>query len=187
MKNIKYLIIATAVFIALVLSYLTCIPSGQANLGWVLYNEGLHEQAIYWFRKGAEQENAKAENGLGWAYQNDIDDLHAIKLAANWFRKAAEHGNINAQENLKQRVIQEYLLDEQAQQQSQQKQRENEERYERDRPIREAKENNIRICKALRTTCNTNCDSLLYTNGEDSVNSCKRRCDNINCGEYVYE
>jgi hypothetical protein len=57
-------------------------------------------EAIKWWRKAAEHENADAQSRLGYAYSTGQsvpqDDAEAIK----WWRKAAEHGNANAQHNL---------------------------------------------------------------------------------------
>lgn len=70
------------------------------NLGWMYYTGGtlIHkEQALYWFKKGAEQGDDRAMNNLGWMYENGegtpIDKEHAFF----WYKKSAEHGNTSAQ------------------------------------------------------------------------------------------
>lgn len=57
-------------------------------------------KAVSWYKKAAEQGNAKAQNNLGMAYikgqgitQNDSDGV-------GWLRKAAEQGHMKAQNNL---------------------------------------------------------------------------------------
>jgi len=58
-------------------------------------------QAVFWFRKAADQENASARVSLGFMYQNGRgvpkDDGQAIA----WYEKAAEQGNAFAKSALK--------------------------------------------------------------------------------------
>jgi len=58
------------------------------------------EQAVFWYRKAAEQGNATAQNTLGSMYENgygvEQDDYEAMF----WFQKSAEQGNADAQNNL---------------------------------------------------------------------------------------
>ena len=68
------------------------------------YGQGVPKdevEAVKWFRKAAEQGDARAQFHLGFAYSNGQgvtkDDAEAIK----WFRKAAEQGDAEAQEALR--------------------------------------------------------------------------------------
>ncbi len=57
-------------------------------------------EAVKWFRRAAEQGDAKAQSNLGFIYGEGLgvsqDDAQALK----WFRKAAEQGDARAQYNL---------------------------------------------------------------------------------------
>ncbi|MGO8930472.1 MAG: trypsin-like peptidase domain-containing protein [Limisphaerales bacterium] len=57
-------------------------------------------QAVKWYRKAAEQNDAGAQCGLGWCYSNGQgvpkDEVEALK----WFRKAAEQNFAQAEFNL---------------------------------------------------------------------------------------
>jgi hypothetical protein len=55
-------------------------------------------QAVAWWRKAAEQGNAKAQCGLGVAYASGRGGVQKDYMqAVAWFRKAAEQGDANAQ------------------------------------------------------------------------------------------
>jgi TPR repeat protein len=77
----------------------------QYNLG-LRYFEGTgglpqdYEQAVYWYRKAAEQEYAQAQHKLGGAYAqgNGVDQNY--EQAVYWYRKAAEQEYAQAQSNL---------------------------------------------------------------------------------------
>ena len=58
------------------------------------------EQAVYWFRKAAEQGNAKAQNNLGWCYGNGRGVEKDYKQAVYWYHKSAKQGFAPAQYNL---------------------------------------------------------------------------------------
>ena len=58
------------------------------------------KMAVYWYRKAAEQGNAKAQVNLGCCYENGEGVEKDMKQAAEWFRKAAEQGNTHAQFSL---------------------------------------------------------------------------------------
>ncbi|WP_432760534.1 tetratricopeptide repeat protein [Neisseria lactamica] len=58
------------------------------------------EQAAQWFRKAAEQGNAKAQFNLGLMYANGQGVRQDDAQAVQWFRKAAEQGFADAQYNL---------------------------------------------------------------------------------------
>ena len=58
------------------------------------------EQAVFWYRKAAEQGDATAQCYLGC----DVRSGHGVEQddeqAVFWYRKAAEQGDANAQYNL---------------------------------------------------------------------------------------
>jgi TPR repeat protein len=55
-------------------------------------------EAIKWYRKAAEQDDAVAQFDLGVMYDKGVSPNHAE--AALWYRLAAEHGLAGAQFNL---------------------------------------------------------------------------------------
>ena len=57
-------------------------------------------QAVFWFRKAAEQGDASAQNNLGLMYANGEGVPEDDRQAVFWFRKAAEQGDASAQNNL---------------------------------------------------------------------------------------
>jgi hypothetical protein len=59
-----------------------------------------HKEAAKWFRKAAEQGNARAQQNLGLMYYSGQGVPQDYKEAAKWFRKAAEQGNARAQYSL---------------------------------------------------------------------------------------
>ena len=56
--------------------------------------------AVYWYRKAAEQGHAGAQCNLGVCYANGQGVNKSMYEAVKWFRKAAEQGNAEAQCNL---------------------------------------------------------------------------------------
>ena len=76
----------------------------QYNLG-LCYFRGYgvtkdNTQAVYWFRKAAEQGVAEAQYNLGICYENGYGVTKDYTQAVYWWRKAAEQGKANAQYNL---------------------------------------------------------------------------------------
>jgi uncharacterized protein len=57
-------------------------------------------QAVDWFRKAAEQDDAAAQNGLGVMYRDGEGVPKDSVRAVDWFRKSAEHGDGYGQMNL---------------------------------------------------------------------------------------
>ncbi|MFQ2690164.1 tetratricopeptide repeat protein, partial [Aeromonas caviae] len=55
------------------------------------------KQAVTWFRKAAEQGDAKAQGLLGIMYVQGKGVAQDDKQAVTWFRKAAEQGDATAQ------------------------------------------------------------------------------------------
>ncbi len=72
----------------------------QYNIGLCYDLTGNYTQAVYWYRKAAEQGDAAAQYNLGVRYANGRgvakDDVQAVY----WYRKAAEQGLAIAQYNL---------------------------------------------------------------------------------------
>ena len=71
------------------------------------YNKGVsceensdYINAVYWYRKAAEQGHAGAQCNLGVCYANGQGVNKSMYEAVKWFRKAAEQGNAEAQCNL---------------------------------------------------------------------------------------
>ncbi len=56
--------------------------------------------AIVWYRKAAEQGDAKGQNALGYLYLTGESVPQDYSLAISWFRKAAEQGHPQGQFNL---------------------------------------------------------------------------------------
>ena len=59
-----------------------------------------YTEAVKWFRKAAEQGNAKAQHNLGYCYYDGQGVSQDYTEAVKWYRKAAEQGNAKAQNNL---------------------------------------------------------------------------------------
>ncbi|WP_302992038.1 tetratricopeptide repeat protein [Barnesiella intestinihominis] len=60
-----------------------------------------YTQAVYWYRKAAEQGSATAQLCLGSCYYDGIGVLVDKPQAVYWWSKAAEQGNADAIELLK--------------------------------------------------------------------------------------
>ncbi|EET45191.1 Sel1 repeat protein [Neisseria sicca ATCC 29256] len=50
------------------------------------------KQAVYWYRKAAEQGNAKAQYNLGLMYANGKGARQNLVIAKEWFGKACDNG-----------------------------------------------------------------------------------------------
>ena len=79
-------------------------PEAQNTVGVAYYDgKGVaqdYTQAVYWYRKAAEQGYFDAQNDLGTAYYNGKGVPQDYTQAVYWFRKAAEQGNKPAIYNL---------------------------------------------------------------------------------------
>lgn len=80
-------------------------PEAQCNLGDAYHNgsdgvEQNYTQAIFWYRKAAEQDFAKAQTALGMCYLEGMGVKQDDGQAVYWFQKAAEQGDDEAQYNL---------------------------------------------------------------------------------------
>lgn len=58
------------------------------------------EQAVYYFRKAAEQGDTTAQFWLGYCYNNGHGVKKDMNKAAQWYEQAANYGNADAQCNL---------------------------------------------------------------------------------------
>jgi TPR repeat protein len=72
----------------------------QYNLGLMYYKgQGVQQdfkEAVSWYRKGAEQGDAKAQHALGCMYATGQGVQKESKQAALWFQKAADQGDTMA-------------------------------------------------------------------------------------------
>ena len=95
----------TANIVTLTLKAKSGEAEAQNALGEAYYDgKGVTEnltEAVKWFTKAAEQENAKAEYNLGdcYYYANGVQ-YRDREEAVKWYTKAAEHGNADAQNDL---------------------------------------------------------------------------------------
>jgi hypothetical protein len=55
---------------------------------------------LKWYRLAAEQGHTRAQNYLGWMYENGVGVLQDYAEAVKWWRMAAEQGSASAQNNL---------------------------------------------------------------------------------------
>ncbi len=65
--------------------------------GMAAYRRGDYAAALSEFRPLAEQGDAKAQNSLGFMYDNGLGVARDHTKAARWYRKAAEQGYAKAQ------------------------------------------------------------------------------------------
>ncbi len=76
----------------------------QFNLGEMYYfGKGValdYRQAVYWYRKAADQGYANGQSNLGFMYGNGKGVALDDKQAVYWYRKAADQGYARAQANL---------------------------------------------------------------------------------------
>ena len=59
-----------------------------------------YTQAVFWYRKAAEQGDASAQDGLGEIYDNGYGVRQDYAQAVAWYRKAADQGFPPAQTDL---------------------------------------------------------------------------------------
>lgn len=65
--------------------------------GDTAYEAKRYDEAVDWYRKGAEHGNPVAQHNLARAYYYGRGVTRDCAEAVRWFRKAAEHGNKSAQ------------------------------------------------------------------------------------------
>jgi TPR repeat protein len=68
--------------------------------GSAAYHAGKLTEAVDWFHKAADQGNTRAQNSLGFMYQEGLGIPKDFKQAMFWYRKAANRGDAAAQLNL---------------------------------------------------------------------------------------
>ncbi|MDR0355461.1 MAG: sel1 repeat family protein, partial [Deltaproteobacteria bacterium] len=59
------------------------------------------EKAVYWYKKAAEQGDARAQHNLGLSYYNGEGVAEDRDLAKRWLTEAADRGEEKAVEALK--------------------------------------------------------------------------------------
>ena len=67
------------------------------------YGQGVpqdYPQALYWYRRAAQQGNAEAQFNLGFLYATGVGVPQNYTEAFGWYRLAAQQGNAEAQHNL---------------------------------------------------------------------------------------
>ncbi len=69
----------------------------QYNIGLCYDLTGNYTQAVYWYRKAAEQGDAAAQYNLGVHYDDGKGVTEDDAQAVYWYRKAAEQGDAAAQ------------------------------------------------------------------------------------------
>ena len=68
--------------------------------GYNFDQQGQYEDAVYWYRKAADQGLASAQSNLGNMYKLGLGVEQSDKQAVAWGRKAADQGYASAQYNL---------------------------------------------------------------------------------------
>ena len=58
-------------------------------------------EAVRWYRRAAEQDDANAQFNLGVCYYNGTGVAKDDAEAVHWYRKAAEQGHVRAQYKLR--------------------------------------------------------------------------------------
>ena len=75
-------------------------PKAQYELGTRFFHgdgvEKSEKEAVKWWRRAAEQENAVAQYMLGFCYEYGFGYRCDKRKAEKWYRKSAKHGNIKA-------------------------------------------------------------------------------------------
>ena len=68
--------------------------------GEAAYSDGKYSQAVKWWRKAAEQGDARAQYNLGQMHREGQGVPQDYAEAVKWYRKAAEQGHASAQFSL---------------------------------------------------------------------------------------
>jgi tetratricopeptide (TPR) repeat protein len=92
-RHMKSLLIIPLVLLAL-LAPLNACADGEKGVAAQL--SGDYATAAKEYKKAAEQDNAIAQNNLGFMYRNGKGVLQDDKEAVKWYRLAAEQGSTNA-------------------------------------------------------------------------------------------
>jgi len=75
-------------------------PSHYFRLSERYFNEQNYTQAVFWWRKAAEQGEAQSQNNLGVFYAQGLGVERDFAQALYWFKKAAEQGYPGAINNV---------------------------------------------------------------------------------------
>lgn len=68
----------------------------QYESGKKCFDAKNYEQAVYWWRKAAENGHAEAQYSLGWMYERGYGVGQDKSEAAKWYHKAAEQRHESA-------------------------------------------------------------------------------------------
>jgi TPR repeat protein len=80
------------------------LPNAQVSLG-IAYRDGKgvardYAEALAWFRKAAEKDDAAALDNLGWMYEHGFGTSTDLAAAARYYRASADKGHAQGQWNL---------------------------------------------------------------------------------------
>ena len=75
-------------------------PEVQNALGDKYYYAKDYEQAVYWYRKSAEQGDATAQCNLGVIYENGYGVTKNLNEARKWYQLSAAQGDEDAKSAL---------------------------------------------------------------------------------------
>jgi len=80
------------------------LPAAQVGLG-IAYRDGKgvardYAQALAWFRKAAEKDDAAALDNLGWMYEHGFGATADLAAASRYYRASADKGHAQGQWNL---------------------------------------------------------------------------------------
>jgi hypothetical protein len=91
----------TAAVAALIFAvgFVSSVAAGPFEDATAAYNKGDYAAAASWYRKAAEQGDARAQFTLGIMYAKGEGGPQDYAVAASWFRKAAEQGYADAKRN----------------------------------------------------------------------------------------
>ena len=92
--------LSMSLLLALGLASLGPATAGPLEDGFAAYQAGDYTEALRIFEQEPEQDNAYAQNNLGFMYENGYGVPQDYAEAARWYRLAAEQGNAYAQNNL---------------------------------------------------------------------------------------
>jgi uncharacterized protein len=96
MNTIRSLFSALSVLVVLAPAVILADAAGDFQKGIEAYRQGKSSEAAKWFRKAADQGNAKAQHVMGMAYFEGQGVIKDAAEAVKWYRKAADQGYANA-------------------------------------------------------------------------------------------
>ena len=79
-------------------------PNAQVSLG-IAYRDGKgvarnYADALAWFRKAAEKNDAAALDNLGWMYEHGFGTATDFPVAAKYYQASADKGHLQGEWNL---------------------------------------------------------------------------------------